>query len=477
MFQMADKVRFITREKVVHDELLFVPGERWDALKVIQTERNLRASYPFRRAEITPVPRPDGRVDALVRTQDSWTTNPRLGLSTSGGQTSASIGIEDNNLFGYGKSIGYEHSQGHAVTGPTHSDSYSYGDPRFLGTRLALSGAYSQHARTGIRIRGRHGRRRSTNSTRLAPLTLSWSNADSVGTEVLGRRALLQVFRAPAPRERGVRRPAQQRPLVRPARRGGLVREPRRVRTDERVPRDLPGHAARELEHVGPHDRILLDPAALREGDVHRAHGARRGLQPRQPAGRAHRLHGARLGLRPGPLDLQCRRPAGTESRRGAFCAGFGGLQRSHLQQPLGKRPRHGELQLLLEELLSGRALGRWQFFHVEAAAKPKSRSEKTRSCSGETRVLRGYKNDSFIGTRSILANLENRFFLDGEYLHLVRFGGVVFVESGSVVSGTSGFSPARFSRQRCRRWEFRAGSGSRSTIRKRRAPGTWRTP
>jgi hypothetical protein len=40
--------------------------------------------------------------------------------------------------------------------------------------------------------------------------------------------------------------------------------------------------------------------------------------------------------------------------------------------------------------------------------------------------------------------NLEDRFFFEGEYLHLVRFGGAVFAESGTVVPEGSGFSPAR---------------------------------
>src|SRR3569832_321723 len=63
----------------------------------------------------------------------------------------------------------------------------------------------------------------------------------------------------------------------------------------------------------------------------------------------------------------------------------------------------------------------------------------------GGSNGLRGYKNDSFVGGRSILMNLEDRFFLDGEYFHLVRLGGALFVESGSVVPEGSGFSPARF--------------------------------
>lgn len=58
---------------------------------------------------------------------------------------------------------------------------------------------------------------------------------------------------------------------------------------------------------------------------------------------------------------------------------------------------------------------------------------------------LRGYKFDAFVGGKALLLNLENRFFLPGEYLHLMRFGGVVFFDTGVVADEGSGFYPSRF--------------------------------
>ena len=143
-FQIANRIHLITHEKIVRDELLFASGDRWDSLKIIESERNLRGGYPFRRAEIIQVPRPDGRVDVLVRTQDSWSTNPRFGVGTSGGQSYVSYGIEEGNLLGRGKSVGYLHTQGNTTSGYQQSDSFDYGDPRFLGTRLALGGNFTR---------------------------------------------------------------------------------------------------------------------------------------------------------------------------------------------------------------------------------------------------------------------------------------------------------------------------------------------
>src|SRR5581483_8408978 len=46
---------------------------------------------------------------------------------------------------------------------------------------------------------------------------------------------------------------------------------------------------------------------------------------------------------------------------------------------------------------------------------------------------LRGYKNNSFVGGKAVLVNFEDRFFFDREWLHLVRFGGAVFADSGTI--------------------------------------------
>ena len=69
-FRLANRIHYPTRESVIRRELLFAPGEIWDPLKVIESERNLRANGSFRRVDIIPVERPDGRIDALVRSQE-----------------------------------------------------------------------------------------------------------------------------------------------------------------------------------------------------------------------------------------------------------------------------------------------------------------------------------------------------------------------------------------------------------------------
>jgi outer membrane protein assembly factor BamA len=439
-FMVADKIHFITRERVVRDELLFAPGERWDTLKVIQTERNLRASYPFSHAEITPVPRPDGRVDALVRTQDSWTTNPRLGLTTSGGQSSGSVGIEENNVFGYGKSIGYEHDQGHATTGPTHSDSFTYGDPRFLGTRLALSTAFSKT---------QYGDNESVGVTKPfyaldtpTAETLSWSNSDSIGTELLDATSYSNFTE----RQRVVNaeygaRLDDDRWFVQRVE-GGWYANRQIFGATDQSPATVPGSQPGNLNLSGPTiGYTWLQPLYVKETYINRM----------------DRIEDFNLGNELRARTGYMARDLGSDQDRWIFNASDQqGLGLGEGRFALASAAFSG--RVFNNRLENGLATANFNFFwknyiwtrtrtlvfHVEAAQGHNLDKENQIDLGGST-GLRGYKNDSFIGGRSILANLEDRFFFDGEYFHLVRFGGVVFAESGSVVPEGSGFSPARF--------------------------------
>ncbi|MFI5363025.1 MAG: hypothetical protein ACHQ49_13725 [Elusimicrobiota bacterium] len=440
MFQTADKIRFVTREKVVHDELLFAPGDRWDSLKSLESERNLRANYPMRRAEITPVPRSDGRVDALVRTQDSWSTNPRFGITTSGGQSSASVGIEENNLLGYGKSVAYEHSAGHATTGPTHSDSFTYGDPRFLGSRLALSGAYSAT---------QDGNSESAGLTKpfyelgtVRALTVSWLNSDSVGTEVLNaapysryeeRQRLINA-------EYGLRLNNDVWFIQRIE--GGWY-DNREVfgRTSE-SPATVPGTQPGNLNMSGPTiGYSWIQPRYVKEEYIDRmdrVEDFNLGNELRTRAGYMARD----LGSDQDRLIFNVADQQGLGLGEGRFAlasvAVSGRVFNDHVENGLAT----ANLNLYWKNYLWGRS--RTLVFHLETAQSRNLDLENQIVLGGNT-GLRGYKNDSFVGGRALLANVEDRFFFDHEYFHLVRFGGVVFAESGSVVPETSGFSPASF--------------------------------
>jgi hypothetical protein len=439
-FRIADRIHFVTREKVVRDELLFGPGERWDSLKVIETERNMRATYPFRRAEITPIPRPDGRVDALVHTQDSWTTNPRLGLTSTGGQSAASIGFEENNLLGYGKQIGYEHAQGHATSGATHSDSISYGDPRFLGTRLSLSGAYSITQDGSSEALG--ATRPFYELSTLRAMTFGWSNTDSIGTEVLNGAPYSKF----AERDRAINaeyglRLNDDRWFVQRVEGGWYANRAVFSQTSE-SPGTVPGTQPGDLDMSGPTiGYTWIQPRYVKETYIDRM----------------DRVEDFNLGNELRARSGYMARDLGSDQDRWIFNAadqqGFGlGEGRFALASAaISGRVFGNHVE---NELVTGNFNFYWKnylwtrtrtlVFHVEAS-EGSNLDLQNQIVLGGNSGLRGYKNDSFVGTRSILANVEDRFFFDGEYFHVVRFGGVVFAESGAVAPAGSALSTPLF--------------------------------
>jgi outer membrane protein assembly factor BamA len=440
IFQTADKLHYITREKVIRDELLFAPGDRWDALKVIESERNLRAAYPFRSVDITPVPRPDGRVDALVRTQDAWTTNPRIGLGTSGGQSSASLGLEENNFLGYGKSVSYSHSEGTSAAGYQRSNSYAYGDPRFLGTRLALGAAYTKT---------NDADQESVSLTRpfyaldtVRAETLSWNNNNSVGTEYrdAAEYSKYSERNRVVNAEYGVRL-NEDRLFVQRVEAGWY--ENRAVYgTTSETPGTVPGTQPGNVNLSGPTiGYTWIQPDYVKETYIDRM----------------ARVEDFNLGNQLAARTGYMARGTGSDQDRWIFNVadqqGFGLGEGRFALTGVGYSGR-----VFDNKLENGLATANANFFwknyiwtrtrtlvaHFEAAQGHKL-DLQNQIILGGSNGLRGYRDDAFVGGRSILANLEDRFFFDGEYFHLVRFGGAVFAESGSVVPEGSGFSPARF--------------------------------
>jgi len=126
---MANNMHTLTRDSVIERELLFKVGDRYDPALVAETERNLRRLPFIRRAEAAAMINPDGAVDVLVRTYDSWTLEVVASFKRAGGQTSGSAGLTDHNLMGYGKTL----SAVYRRHGTSNSQTFGCRDPQFLG--------------------------------------------------------------------------------------------------------------------------------------------------------------------------------------------------------------------------------------------------------------------------------------------------------------------------------------------------------
>ena len=142
LFRIADWLHIRTREKTVATQLLFKPGDPYDARLLQETERLLRRNQFLRDARIRPVAYHDGVVDVDVVTQDLWTLNPGISISRSGGSGSSGMGISELNLFGLGSEL--------AVSVRSNVDRSSrtllYRDRQVAGSWWGVAAQYSNNS-------------------------------------------------------------------------------------------------------------------------------------------------------------------------------------------------------------------------------------------------------------------------------------------------------------------------------------------
>jgi len=146
-YRMANDLHFKTRERVIRRELLFTEGDALDDEALAQTERNLRALPFLRSVLVETIPLDDNRVRIRVTTSDSWSTNPELRLAKVGNVWVWAVGANERNLFGYGKQLRVLHDSGL----DRDQTFVSYGDSRFLGSRIA-TGVLLSNASDGHRV-------------------------------------------------------------------------------------------------------------------------------------------------------------------------------------------------------------------------------------------------------------------------------------------------------------------------------------
>jgi len=106
-YQLANKLHVGTRESVVRNELLFAPGDPLDGERLDQSARNLRALGFFRDAAIvaSPATEDSEAVDVAVSTWDAWTLSPQLALKKLGNRWAWDLGLAEKNFLGYGKHV------------------------------------------------------------------------------------------------------------------------------------------------------------------------------------------------------------------------------------------------------------------------------------------------------------------------------------------------------------------------------------
>ncbi|MCC7462500.1 MAG: hypothetical protein IT480_08580 [Gammaproteobacteria bacterium] len=105
LYRLANRLHLRTRPGVIRAQLLFRTGDPYRRELLEETERNLRRLSYLREPRVRPVRYRDGLVDIEVQTQDVWTLQLGPSYGRSGGTGRSSFEIQDNNLFGFGKTL------------------------------------------------------------------------------------------------------------------------------------------------------------------------------------------------------------------------------------------------------------------------------------------------------------------------------------------------------------------------------------
>jgi hypothetical protein len=132
--QLANTLHARTDRDAILDLLTVRRGEPVTALRIYEAERILRAQPFLTDARIFPVECEGDRVAADVRVRDAWTLQLGVGFGSAGGESESSIGFEDQNFFGTGKTVLLDWSDDSERT----TLEFGYEDPSLFGTPWTL---------------------------------------------------------------------------------------------------------------------------------------------------------------------------------------------------------------------------------------------------------------------------------------------------------------------------------------------------
>ena len=111
LYRLANRLHITTRPWLIRRMLLFDTGDRLSHRVIDETERVIRANASVYDVSIRPIRYENGVVDLLVRTRDTWTLDPSVRLSRTGGVNTGGFSIKEGNLAGTGAMIEVERSK------------------------------------------------------------------------------------------------------------------------------------------------------------------------------------------------------------------------------------------------------------------------------------------------------------------------------------------------------------------------------
>lgn len=102
---LLNSLHGVTRPNVIRRELLFRVGDTYDSLVIAESERNLRGRGLFRSVRLDTLTA-NGKLTVLVQTRDAWSLLPRVSAQISpDGRITGSVGVTETNVAGTGNRL------------------------------------------------------------------------------------------------------------------------------------------------------------------------------------------------------------------------------------------------------------------------------------------------------------------------------------------------------------------------------------
>ncbi len=145
LFRMANRLHRTTRPGVIQSQVLMQPGDTFSVEALEESERILRAKSYLYEAEIRPIPVDENRVDLEVETRDVWTLRGGVSFSRAGGENMYGFNLEDSNFLGTGKEITLLRVSDIDRT----SNVFRYTDPNLAGSHSRMELSYADNSDGG----------------------------------------------------------------------------------------------------------------------------------------------------------------------------------------------------------------------------------------------------------------------------------------------------------------------------------------
>jgi Omp85 superfamily domain/Surface antigen variable number repeat len=141
-YRATDRLHVETRPAVIRGFLLFREGDPYDAARLEETERNLRALGFLKSASVTAGEPHDGVVDVTVTTQDAWSLEPGTEAGNKGGVSTFGVRLTDSNIAGFGRQLSLIFDKG---TDRSRT-AIDYSDPAFIRPYWKSRLTYAQNS-------------------------------------------------------------------------------------------------------------------------------------------------------------------------------------------------------------------------------------------------------------------------------------------------------------------------------------------